>query len=101
MVARGEDGSIKHAELRFGPGIIMLGSGGKVKAERPRTFADADISLYLSVDDPDAHCARAKAAGAEITNEPYDTEHGSRDYGALDLEGNVWWFGTYHPVASE
>jgi hypothetical protein len=29
-----------------------------------------------------------------------DTDHGSRDYGALDLEGNVWWFGTYWPVAS-
>ncbi len=100
MVASGENGTVAHAELRLGPGIIMLGSGGKVKTQRPRTFADVDISLYLAVDDPDAHYARAKAAGAEITREPNDTEYGSREYEALDLEGNVWGFGTYRPVVN-
>ena len=100
IVVPGENGTVRHAELRLGPGVIMLGSGGSAKTERPRGFEDVDISLYVAVDDPDAHFARAKAAGAEITNEPYDTDHGSRDYSALDLEGNVWWFGTYQPVAS-
>ena len=99
-VVPGENGTVRHAELRLGPGVIMLGSGGKVKKERPRDHADADISLYVAVDDPDAHYARAKAAGAEIIRDVIDTDHGSRDYGALDLEGNVWWFGTYWPVAS-
>jgi uncharacterized glyoxalase superfamily protein PhnB len=101
IVVPGENGTVRHAELRLGPGVIMLGGGGKAKTERPRGFEDVDISLYVAVDDPDAHFARAKAAGAEITSEPYDTDHGSRDYEALDLEGNVWWFGTYRAAASE
>jgi uncharacterized glyoxalase superfamily protein PhnB len=101
IVVPGENGTVRHAELRLGPGVIMLGAGGKAKTPRPRGFEDVDISLYVSVDDPDAHHARAKAAGAEITREPQDTDWGSRDYEVLDLEGNVWWFGTYRPVASE
>jgi hypothetical protein len=31
----------------------------------------------------------------------YDTPYGSREYSARDLEGNVWTFGTYHPVAGD
>ena len=44
---------------------------------------------------PDALYAGAKAAGAEITAEPYDTDYGSRDFAARDPEGNRWTFGTY------
>ena len=53
--------------------------------------------VYLVTDDVDAHCERARAAGAEITMEPRDTDYGSRDYLALDPEGNVWSVGTYRP----
>jgi uncharacterized glyoxalase superfamily protein PhnB len=49
------------------------------------------------VDDLDGHYARAKAAGAEIIMEPHDTEYGSRDYAARDIEGHQWYFGTYAP----
>ena len=101
MVVPGENGTVRHAELRLGSGVIMLSSGGKVKTERPRGFADVDISLYVAVDDPDAHYARAKAAGAEISRELIDTDWGSRDYEVLDLEGNVWWVGTYRAAVSE
>ena len=54
-------------------------------------------SVYLAVEDPDAHFARAKPAGAEITRAPTDQPYGSRVYGARDLEGNAWSFGTYNP----
>jgi uncharacterized glyoxalase superfamily protein PhnB len=53
--------------------------------------------MYVAVDDPDAHHDRAKAAGAEITRELVDQPYGSREYGARDLEGNPWYFGTYRP----
>jgi uncharacterized glyoxalase superfamily protein PhnB len=46
-------------------------------------------------DDVDAVYRRAKAAGAEIIAEPYDTEYGSHDFAARDPEGNRWSFGTY------
>ena len=48
------------------------------------------------IEDTDAH-ERAKAAGAEILEEPHDKDYGSRDYTAHDLEDNVWVFGTYDP----
>ena len=57
----------------------------------------ARFSIYLPVDDPDAHCERARAAGATITREPSDMDYGSREYGARDPEGYHWSFGTYRP----
>ncbi|HEX3366368.1 VOC family protein [Phenylobacterium sp.] len=46
----------------------------------------------------DAHCERARAAGARITDEPADQFYGERTYRALDLEGHVWNFA--QPVAA-
>jgi predicted enzyme related to lactoylglutathione lyase len=75
------------------PSFILVGGG---PAPRPRP-PDDDWSVYVAVPDVDAHCAQARAAGAEITREPFDTDYGSRDYAARDLAGNVWSFGTYRP----
>jgi uncharacterized glyoxalase superfamily protein PhnB len=40
----------------------------------------------------DAHCERARAAGALIVQEPEDQFYGSRTYRAVDLEGHEWTF---------
>jgi uncharacterized glyoxalase superfamily protein PhnB len=88
----GDDGTIQHAEVRLGNGIVMLGSS---RADSPATRN----SVYVVVENPDEHCARARKAGAEIVMELRDTEYGSRDYGARDPEGNTWYFGTYQPFA--
>ena len=93
----GDNGTIDHAELRFGNGIVMLGSS---KPDWPATRG-AGGSIYLVVDDPDAHYRRARARGAEIIRELQDTDYGSREYGARDPEGNAWYFGTYQPFAVE
>jgi len=53
--------------------------------------------MYVVVDDPDAHCEHARAAGAEIVMEITDQDYGSRDYVARDPEGHTWTFGTYVP----
>ena len=45
--------------------------------------------------DLDGVYQRASAAGAEITQQPHDTDYGSRDFAARDPEGNRWTFGTY------
>ena len=94
-VYAGDDGTIQHAELRFGNGIVMLGSS---KDEMPATRGRSG-GIYIVVPDPDAHCARARAAGAQITRDLFDTEYGSREYNASDPEGNSWYFGTYQPFA--
>ena len=40
----------------------------------------------------DAHCERARAAGAVIVREPADQFYGDRVYAARDPEGHVWSF---------
>lgn len=94
-VIANEDGTIAHAELSYGAGILMLGSD----REDPLYGRRAGQGwVYVAVNDPDAHCARARAAGAEIIAELHDTDYGSRDYAARDPEGNFWYFGTYRPA---
>ncbi len=90
------DGTVAHAELAFGPSILMLGSD---RDDPLRGRKAGQGWMYVAVDDADAACARARAAGAEIVNELYDTEYGSRDFTARDPEGNVWSFGTYRPAS--
>jgi uncharacterized glyoxalase superfamily protein PhnB len=51
--------------------------------------------VYACIADPDAHCAAAAAAGANIEQPPRDTGYGSREYTARDHEGRLWSFGTY------
>lgn len=60
-------------------------------------FATGRAVIYVVVDDPDAHHARAVAAGAEVVMDLVDQDYGSREYAAVDDEGNVWSFGTYRP----
>lgn len=94
MVVDGEDGQIVHAQLKFGDGLVMLGSE---RDDRWGSHAGQSW-IYVALDgDVDAHCERAREAGAEIVMEPTDQDYGSRDYSARDPEGNLWNFGTYRP----
>jgi uncharacterized glyoxalase superfamily protein PhnB len=98
-----EEGTIAHAQLTFGHGMIMLGSAGKhggtydALVSTPAEAGTSTLGLYVVVDDADAHCERARAAGAEIVMEPSDKDYGGRDYTCRDLEGHVWSFGTFDP----
>jgi uncharacterized glyoxalase superfamily protein PhnB len=92
-VYENEDGTIAHAELTYGDGMVMLGSD---REDNLGSHAGQSWA-YVVVEDPDAHYAQAKAAGAEIVRELTDQDYGSRDYSARDPEGNLWSFGTYRP----
>ena len=97
QVHEGPDGAIQHAELASESGLVML---GQVPAQgQPDRWGQPAGSafMYAVISDPDAHCERAKQAGAEIVMEPTDQDYGSRDYAARDPEGNLWSFGTYKP----
>ena len=66
---------VHHAQLSWPEGGgIMLGSvrPGQVSATDAGAFG-----AYVVTDQPDALCERARAAGAEITAEPHDTDYGS------------------------
>src|SRR5690349_3281466 len=67
-VHRGDDGTVQHARLRLGTGMVMLGprrDDGWMGGEPPEPLRGT-VSVYAVVPDPDAHHARAGAAGAEI-----------------------------------
>jgi uncharacterized glyoxalase superfamily protein PhnB len=95
----GPDNTIAHAELGFGGSVLMLGSAkdDELGLKTARDIGAVTQGIYVYVPDIDAHYARARAAGAEIVYELRTTDYGSREYGARDLEGNLWSFGTYVP----
>jgi len=95
---------IHHAQLVRDGCMIMLGSArndasaAKYKWKLPREAGGVTMSLCVVVDDPDAHHARAVAAGAEILTAPYDNEgYPGRSYNAADSEGHPWNFTNYDP----
>ena len=96
---------IDHAQLRFGHHLLMLGStvasdwASTAPLKTVREAGGNTQTLYLVIDDVDAHCIRARAAGATIFVEPHDPGYGGRVYGARDPEGNAWSFGSYDPLA--
>lgn len=88
------DGSIAHAEMTFGDGMVMFGS----EKNRPAWMqTTGKQSIYAYVADTDGHYARAKAEGAKIVREIEDTPYGTREYTACDPDGHFWHFGTYRP----
>jgi uncharacterized glyoxalase superfamily protein PhnB len=103
VVYPGADGTIAHAQLALGSAMIMLGTarddafGAMVGAPGEGNGQ----AIYVAIDDPDALCARAEAAGATILMGLTDTDYGSRDFICRDPEGYVWCFGTYWPKAQE
>jgi uncharacterized glyoxalase superfamily protein PhnB len=97
----GENGVIEHSELELGGGLIMLGDARRT--ERPHLKSPKQVggvntqTLMVYVDDVDAHCERARKAGATIHKEPTTTDYGEgywadRSYEAIDLEGHHWYF---------
>jgi len=92
---------VVHAEVTFGSGMLMLASTNEGMPESTKTpnqlGGEFTGGIYVVVEDPDAHCERARGAGAKIVREPADQDYGSRDYAARDPEGYVWSFGTYRP----
>lgn len=98
VVHDGPDGTIAHAELRYGGGMVGFGSepaGGDdpfgVRAGLGWTYVAVDADAVEALHE------RAVAAGAEVVMGLTDTDYGSRDFSVRDPEGNLWSFGTYRP----
>jgi uncharacterized glyoxalase superfamily protein PhnB len=89
---RDANGRVTHAELTLGEdGLILLGQPPP-PYQNPKHLGQKTQSLYVYVDDVDAHCAQARSHGATIIEEPTDASYGDRRYGAHDPEGHVWYF---------
>jgi MerR family transcriptional regulator, thiopeptide resistance regulator len=90
-IERADDGRVVHAEVRAGDQVIWLhpASSGY---QSPGSLGAVTGMTVIAVDDADAHHARSVAAGAVIIEEPVDQPYGVREYGARDLEGQLWYF---------
>jgi uncharacterized glyoxalase superfamily protein PhnB len=98
LVVPGEAGGVVHSELSLGSAVVMPRSSRPAAgAVSPREQEAVNVVLSLYVEDPDAHCERARSAGAEILEEPAGTSFGARGYGARDPEGHHWYFASYRP----
>jgi uncharacterized glyoxalase superfamily protein PhnB len=93
LVMPGPGGTVMHAELETGAGLVMLGKADAAHGSRsPRAVGAVTQSLYVYVPDVDAHFARARGAGATILSEPAEMFWGDKMYAAADLEGHRWSF---------
>ena len=97
------DGSIAHAQLNLGSGMIMIGSvssegeWGKFIKQPDQIGGVETQSSYLVVKDADAVYERVKTAGAKIVIDIKFEDYGGRGFSCLDLEGRLWSIGTYDP----
>ncbi|MDX8468093.1 VOC family protein [Mesorhizobium sp. VK23B] len=94
MLVSDSDGRLVHAEMRFGGGYIIVDSEWAAHIASPASVGSRNTqSVYIRLrEDLDAHCEKARAAGAEIVEEPIDHFYGERQYRARDPEGHVWTF---------
>ena len=98
-----DQGRVTHAEIARDGALVYLGWPGD-DYQSPAHHAEVcDYArawsavpyvvngVHITVEDVDAHCEQARAAGAtilrELTEEPY-----GRLYNAADLEGHRWMF---------
>ena len=104
VIVEDDAGGIAHAQLRFGNGMIMLGSARDDEfghLQQPPSAGAVTQSPYIVVADIDDHYARAVAAGAKIAIEIKDEDYGGRVYSCRDPQGHLWNFGDYDPWQSE
>ena len=106
LKVEGEGGRIEHSELVLGGGLVLVSSpaDGEKAAKYPWRRTPPQVgggntqNMFVYVDDVEAHCARARAAGATIVTEPTTSDYGEdywsdRTYECEDLGGHHWWFG--------
>ena len=105
LLVTDNEGKVGHAEMTFRGAPIGVGGEwssseliGPAVLRSPASIAGVGTQfIRIALDgDLDAHCKRARGAGATITQEPANQFYGARTYRALDPEGHVWTF--HQPV---
>ncbi|MDO8377669.1 VOC family protein [Phenylobacterium sp.] len=88
-------GGVIHSETMIEGGVVMIVGPPRDKATTPVAFGGrATQSVHVQLSGGiDAHCERARAAGARIEREPETQAYGDRVYTCLDPEDHPWSFG--------
>ena len=87
------DGTIGHAEVGIGDGVLMFAEASGLWPEVPVRAPDAPTTfshtLHLEVDDVDGTTERARRSGASVEREPADQPYG-RGSVIVDPFGHRW-----------
>lgn len=80
-----------HGEVSAGHHTIWLHPAA-ADYQSPARLGAATGMTVIVVDDLDEHYRRCTAAGAQVIEEPVNQPYGVREWGARDLEGQLWYF---------
>jgi len=102
LIVTDDTGKIGHAEMKFEGARIIIAREWSDITRSPKSLGGKNTQhVHVQLKgDIDGHCARAKAAGAAIVQEPSDQFYGDRTYRAMDPEGHLWTFGQTVKVVS-
>jgi uncharacterized glyoxalase superfamily protein PhnB len=100
------EGNLAHSEMTYGESVVMVGNEWSDDHKSPKSIGGKNTqSVHVQLapgEDIDTHCARARAAGAAILQEPETQFYGDRTYRAKDPEGHIWTFGvTFQRMTSQ
>ena len=104
LVIPNEDGSIAHAQLGYGNGMVMLSSifdteFGRLMREPAQIGGGVTQCSYLVVNDADLVYGRVLESGVKVEMDIKDEDYGGRGFTCRDPEGHLWSVGTYDPFA--
>jgi len=93
---KSSEGRLRHGELEYGGGVIMLGEPSPDAGHKsPADLGGSPLAMYVYVPDVDSTARRARDAGAKIAAEPADQVYGDRTCEIVDPEGHRWFFATH------
>jgi uncharacterized glyoxalase superfamily protein PhnB len=82
-------GEAHRAQLDYGDGAALIVADVR-RAQVPPTPGVVPSLVLLRVEDVDAVCERARAAGATVVDEPHTWEYGERQATIDDVAGHRW-----------
>jgi uncharacterized glyoxalase superfamily protein PhnB len=87
-----DQGGFVHCQMRCGEALISIGMEWDEDFKSPLKLGGKNTQLTTMQIGAglDAHCERARAAGAVIVTEPNTQFYGDRVYRCRDLEGHNW-----------
>jgi uncharacterized glyoxalase superfamily protein PhnB len=92
LVVTDKQGQVRFSRIGIGGSMVTIESEQPPRHKSPLATNGVNTQgIQFTVDDVDAHCARATSAGAEIVM-ALQTHGFGREYCAADPEGHVWSF---------
>jgi len=92
----GSGGTIGHAEMKIGEGVVMLADESPEMGHKsPQTLGGTATTLLFYVADVDAQFAKALAAGATVKQALKDQFYGDRSGTITDPFGHIWTIATH------